>query len=41
MAANQSVPGLNRGLLTNFWCLENSNHVKFTEEGVMCIKKHV
>ena len=29
MVADQSTPGLNRGLLTNFFC---ENIVKFTEE---------
>ena len=32
MAGNQSAPGLNRGLSSNFWWLKSANHVKFTEE---------
>ena len=32
MAANQSVPGLNRGLTSNFWWLRIVNRVRFTEE---------
>ena len=38
---NQSASGLNRGLSSNFWGLRNANHVKFTEECVMCMVKHV
>ena len=38
MAANQSTPGLNRGLSSNFWQQRCSNHVKFTEEYVMCME---
>ena len=26
----QSAPGLNRGLVTNFWWLKNANHAKLT-----------
>ena len=37
----QSAPGLNRGLLTNFWRLKSANYVKFTELYVMCTKRHV
>ena len=35
MAANQSAPGLNRGLSSNIWCLRSPNYEKFTEE---CVK---
>ena len=41
MVAHQSTPGLNRGLSSNFWWLRSISHVKFTEEGVMYMKKHV
>ena len=39
IAANQT--GLNRGLSSNFWWLRSANHLKFTEECVMCMEKHV
>ena len=33
---------LKRGMSSNLWWLRSTNHVKFTEECVMCIeKKHV
>ena len=32
MVTNHSVPGLNRGLSSNFCWLRSANHVKFTEE---------
>ena len=35
----QSAPGLNKGLSSNFWWLRTVNHVKFTEECVMCMEK--
>ena len=41
MSANQSAPGLNRGISSNFWLLESANNVKFTEEFVMCTEKYV
>ena len=41
MVANQSVPGLNRGLSSDFWRLRRANHVKFTEECVICMEKIV
>ena len=34
----QNAPGLNRGLSSNFWWLRSANHVKFTEECMMCSK---
>ena len=37
----QSDPDLNRGLSSNLWWLRSANHVKFTQEYNMCIKKHV
>ena len=37
----QSTLGLNRDLSSNFWWLSCANHVKFTEECVMCTKKNV
>ena len=30
-----------RGLSWNFWWLGSANHVKFTEERVMCVEKHI
>ena len=36
-----STPGLNRGLLSNFYWLRSVNHVKFIKECVMRTKKHV
>ena len=41
MTANQSDPGLNRGLLSNFWLLRSENHVKFKAECGMFMMKHV
>ena len=41
MAANQSGSGLNRNLSSNLWWLRNANHVRFTEESMMCVVKHV
>ena len=41
MAANQSAPGLNRRLLSNFWWLRSANYVKFTEEYMIYTEKHV
>ena len=37
----QCVPGLNRGLCLSFWWLRSANHMKFTEECVICIEKLV
>ena len=37
---SNSGPGLNRGL-SNFWWLRSANYVKFTEDCVMCTKKHI
>ena len=37
----QSSTGLNRGLSSNYWWLRSVNHVKFTEECILCIEKHV
>ena len=31
--------GLNRGLTSNFWWLRRANHLKFTEQCVMCTEK--
>ena len=36
----QSSSGLNIGLSSNFWLLRIANHVKFTEECVVCTEKH-
>ena len=41
MTANQNAPDLNRGLSSNFWWLRSANHVKFTEERVLCTENHV
>ena len=41
MAANQNAQSLNRGLSSNFWWLRSANHVKCTEEGVMCTEKNI
>ena len=41
MAANQSVPRLNRDLSPNFWWLKSANHVKSTEDCVMSTEKPV
>ena len=40
MVVNQSAPNLKRGLTSKFWLLRNENHVKFTDECVMCTEKH-
>ena len=32
---------MNRDLSSNFWWLRSANHVKFTEESVICTEKHV
>ena len=37
----QNSPGLNRSLSLNFCWLRSANHMKFKEECVMCMKKHV
>ena len=37
----ESASGLNRSISSNFLWLRSANHVKFTEECVMCRKKHV
>ena len=37
----QSVSGLNRCFLSNFWWLRSANLVKFTEECVLSTEKHV
>ena len=34
--AESNAPTLNRGLSSNFWWMRSANHVKFTEECVMC-----
>ena len=41
MVANQIATGLNRSLSSNFGWLRSANHVKCTEECVMCTGKHV
>ena len=41
MAANQSIPGFNRVISSNIWWLRNANHVKFTEERMICIEKQL
>ena len=41
LVANQSAPSLNRGLSSKFRWLRNANHVKFTEECVISMEKHV
>ena len=41
MAANQSAPGLNRGLSSNFWWLSSAEHGKFTEQCRIYTGKHV
>ena len=41
MAANQSKPGLNRILSSNFWLLRSASYVKFSEECVIYMKRHV
>ena len=33
--------GLNRGLLSNICWLRIASHVKFTEECMMCMERHV
>ena len=38
---SDSVPGLNKGLSSNFWWLIGTNYVKFTEKCVICTEKHV
>ena len=38
--ARRCVPGLNSTLLSIFWWLRSTNHLKFTE-WVMCTEKHV
>ena len=38
---SNSVPGLNRGLSSDFWQLKSTNHEKFAEECVVCMQKHV
>ena len=37
----RNIPGLNGDLSINFWWLKGINHVKFTEESVICAEKHV
>ena len=39
--ANQRSPDLNRGVSSNLCCLRISNHVKFIQECVMYMQKHV
>ena len=39
--ANQSVPGLNRGLSSDFRWLRSANHVKLTKECMMCTEKYI
>ena len=41
MVTNQSAPNLNRSLPQNFGLLRNANHVKFTEEWMICTEKDV
>ena len=41
MPAIQSAPGLNRGWPSNFGWQRSANHVKFTEECIMWMEKHV
>ena len=40
MMANQSAPGLNRGLPSNLWG-PKLQIMKFTEECVICMEMHV
>ena len=40
MAANQ-IECFNRGLPSNFCWLRSTNHVKFTEECLICIETHI
>ena len=40
MVANLSASGVNRDLSSKFWWL-SANHLKFTEELVMYLEKHV
>ena len=40
MKANQSSPGLNKGLSSIFWWLRNTNHEKFIVEYVMYSEKN-
>ena len=39
MAANQNAPGLNRNF--SDWEVQKANHVKFPEQYVICLEKHV
>ena len=41
MEANQSAPGFNRGLTSDFWWLRSAKYVKFIEEHVMYTKKDI
>ena len=41
MVANQTASGFNRGLSSNYGWLRSANHVKFTEQYVMYMEKHV
>ena len=41
MVANQSVPGLNRGLSLNFSWQTSENNVKYSDEYVLCMENHV
>ena len=41
LAIKQKVPGLCRGLSSNFWLLRSTNHVKIAEECMMCTEKHI
>ncbi len=38
---SNNAPGLNRGLSSNYWWLRIANHMKFTEEWIICTEKHV
>ena len=37
----KETEGLNRNLSSNFWWFRKANHVKFTDERVMCTEEHV
>ena len=41
MTENHNAPDLNRSLSSNNWWLKRADHMKFTEECVMCSEKNV
>ena len=41
MVAKADAPGLNEGLSLKFCGLKIPNHVKLTEECVICIEKYI